>query len=576
MDGNYTRLPEGYLLHGTYRIKRVLGQGGFGITYLAHDTGLDRMVAIKEFFPKDFCDRDASTSRVRPGTQSNSEFVERLKNKFLKEARNIAGMEHPGIIRIYAAFEANNTAYYVMEYIDGCSLADLVGDEGPMPPARALQYVSAIGNALEFVHSRRVNHLDVKPANIMVRRRNNQAILIDFGLAKKYDSDGNQTSSTPTGISHGYAPIEQYYADGVSEFSPQTDLYSLAATFYFLVTGNVPPQAGMLIEKRLSFPDSFPEALKAPVCRAMASARADRHETVSEFINHLLNPAPDEPDDQTDKKESKPTVGKTEPSPEIESSDKDKKEVAEGGNDGNGGNNDHRIPNTDRHRRTVEDDDDKKDKKDEGGKNLKLVIIALLLLAVAIAVGVIYFSSPAEHDDYAAQDLASEPAEEVAVMDADSTDITTIPEYDSPTVSDSLHTSIKKEDEKVTDRADDKKNEPDRKDGYEKPSPGVESARNENPPVAPQAPAPQSNDDELFAKASSISKYKELADRGYAKAYAPLAAMYLKARNYSSADSYARKALHANVGRAEAIKVINALDVLGWYDDPSTGGKPKF
>ena len=104
-------LQPGVLLqHGSYRIEKVLGQGGFGITYLALDINLGRLVAIKEFFPKDYCDRDATTSRVRLGTQSTAEFVNRLKAKFLKEARNIAKFDHPGIIRIYSAFEENNTA----------------------------------------------------------------------------------------------------------------------------------------------------------------------------------------------------------------------------------------------------------------------------------------------------------------------------------------------------------------------------------------------------------------------------------------------------------------------------------
>ena len=116
--------PGSFLRNQTYRIEKVLGQGGFGITYLATDMNLDRKVAIKEFFPKDYCDRNETTSHVTLGTRSNTEFVSRLKAKFLKEARNIAKFEHPGIIRIHAAFEENNTAYYIMDYIEGHSLSE--------------------------------------------------------------------------------------------------------------------------------------------------------------------------------------------------------------------------------------------------------------------------------------------------------------------------------------------------------------------------------------------------------------------------------------------------------------------
>ena len=165
-------LSSGTLLqHETYRIEKVLGQGGFGITYLATDMNLQRKVAIKEFFPKDFCDRDESTSQVTLGTKNTTEFVNRLKSKFLKEARNIAKFDHPNIIRIYAAFEENNTAYYVMEYIDGESLSSIVKKSGSLAEQRAVNYIKKVGDALEYVHARRINHLDVKPANIMVRKK---------------------------------------------------------------------------------------------------------------------------------------------------------------------------------------------------------------------------------------------------------------------------------------------------------------------------------------------------------------------------------------------------------------------
>ena len=142
--------PNTTLQGGKYRIERVLGQGGFGITYLATDIALDRKVAVKEFFPKDYCDRNGSTSHITIGTESAAEFVQKLKAKFLKEVRNIAKLDHPGIIRIHAAFEENNTAYYVMDYIEGENLAEMVQRNGPQPEQRAIAYIEKVGEALQI------------------------------------------------------------------------------------------------------------------------------------------------------------------------------------------------------------------------------------------------------------------------------------------------------------------------------------------------------------------------------------------------------------------------------------------
>ena len=209
---------------GKYKIEKVLGQGGFGITYLATQELLDRKVCFKEFFFKEYCDRDEATSHVTLGTQSSREMVERFMAKFLKEARTISKLEHPNIIRIHDIFMENNTAYYVMDYIDGESLSEMVKRRGALPESEAVEYIKQVASALDFIHQHSINHLDVKPANIMVSNSDGKAILIDFGLSKQYDAQGGQTSTTPVGISHGYAPVEQYKQGGVSSFSPQTDI----------------------------------------------------------------------------------------------------------------------------------------------------------------------------------------------------------------------------------------------------------------------------------------------------------------------------------------------------------------
>lgn len=139
------RLQEGLLLqNGKYRIIKVLGQGGFGITYLAENVLLERQVAIKEFFPKDFCGRD-NTSHLTLGTENNQETVDKLKARFIKEARNIAKLDHPGIVRVFDVFEENDTAYYVMEYIHGKNLNEIVKQNGPLQEEKAIKYITEVG-----------------------------------------------------------------------------------------------------------------------------------------------------------------------------------------------------------------------------------------------------------------------------------------------------------------------------------------------------------------------------------------------------------------------------------------------
>lgn len=309
-----SQLSKGAILQGgKYRIESVLGQGGFGITYLATQELLDRKVAVKEFFMRDFCSREGDTSSVTLGTASNRETMERYLNKFLKEARTIAALTHPNIIQIHDIFKENNTAYYVMEYIEGESLSQLVKHRGALPESEAVKYIRAVAEALKYVHERKINHLDVKPGNIMLRHADNRVFLLDFGLSKQYDAEGNQTSSTPVGISHGYAPIEQYKPGGVKEFSPQTDIYALGATLYYLVTGIVPPSATDLFDTELD----YPETLSASVCNAIRQAmkvqKKERPKDIDAFLKLLdCEESEDTVIKQEDIPSSKPEKQKTE------------------------------------------------------------------------------------------------------------------------------------------------------------------------------------------------------------------------------------------------------------------------
>lgn len=289
--GETQALAAGMILHGNYVILGVLGRGGFGITYLAEDRALGIRLAVKEFFVSELCvRRPDGTVAVGMDTDSSRQIVERLRSKFFKEARNLALLNHPNIIRIHSAFEERGTAYYVMDYIEGQSLGAMVKQQGAMPLEQALRYVRLTGEALEYLHSEGVSHLDVKPANIMVRAADDMPVLIDFGLSKRYDTSGHQTSSTPLGASHGFAPFEQYSEGGVEDFSPQTDVYSLAATLYCLLSGRAPAPATALVNTDLEDIPQVPATVMAAIRKAMSPAKRDRQASVRRFVDELGRP----------------------------------------------------------------------------------------------------------------------------------------------------------------------------------------------------------------------------------------------------------------------------------------------
>ena len=281
------KLQPGTLLQGDrYRIIDILGQGGFGITYLAEQIMAERKVCIKEFFPKEYYNRDEDSRSISLGTQGSAETMELYKAKFVKEAKTIAKLDHPNIIHIFDVFSENNTAYYVMEYIEGESLSDVVKrNGGALAESVAVDYIKQTASALGYIHERNIMHLDVKPANIMLRKADGKPVLIDFGLSKQYDAEGNQTSSTPVGISAGFAPMEQYQQGGVKEFSPETDIYSLGATLYYLVTGCVPPQAAAIVDDGLpELPAHLSQGVRRAIERSMEITRKRRPHSMSEFV----------------------------------------------------------------------------------------------------------------------------------------------------------------------------------------------------------------------------------------------------------------------------------------------------
>ena len=298
-------LQQDYTLQdGKYRILKVLGQGGFGITYLAIQVRLDRKVAIKEFFMKNFCERNETTRQVTLGTAGSREIVNSCRKKFLKEAKHIALLDHPNIIRIIDVFDENSTSYYVMEYIEGGSLENKLGTTG-LSMSEATRYIFQVAETLKYIHKKNIAHLDIKPSNIMLNG-NDEIVLIDFGVSKQYDfSTGEQTSVSPVGCSSGYAPLEQYAPDGVEKFSPKSDIYSLGATYFKLLTGITPLKASEITKDFLQEnlkAKGVPTAVISIICKSMEKLKENRFSDVCSFIE-VLNSISLHVDESSDKKD---------------------------------------------------------------------------------------------------------------------------------------------------------------------------------------------------------------------------------------------------------------------------------
>ncbi len=280
-------LAPGTVLVGEQRyvIERLLGAGGFGMTYLASTTvaygniKLKGYVAIKEHFLSDHNEREAVTLRVTtPGTARSRELVANSLRDFLGEARRLRGLGagHPDIVKVNEVFEANGTAYYVMEYLDGNSLWSGVNGRG-MTEDDMRAVMHPIIDAVAYLHRNRLTHLDIKPQNIMLACDDNGAtrpVLIDFGLSKHYDGEGHATSTVNTlACSDGYSPVEQY--SGITTFSPAADVYALGATMLACLTGKTPPKSTewpaaerLRYVDSLSVSDSLREALRGALAES--------------------------------------------------------------------------------------------------------------------------------------------------------------------------------------------------------------------------------------------------------------------------------------------------------------------
>jgi hypothetical protein len=285
-------LPEDTFLDGSYRIVRVIGAGGFGITYEAEDIKLATRVAIKEYFPLEFGDRDASQT-VRPRSEATTQLFEWGRENFLTEARTLASFDHASIVRVLRVFEANATAYMVMRFEKGLSFEDWLKSLERLPTQRELDAVCRpLLDALSELHSVDYLHRDIAPDNIIIRS-DGTPVLLDFGSARHVVAE---KSRAITGIvKAGYSPQEQYASDNKHQ-GPWTDIYALGGTLYRAVTGKRPPESMLRFDEASYEPAAvvargkyrvpFLEAID----RALAVKPVDRPQSVANLREQLFRP----------------------------------------------------------------------------------------------------------------------------------------------------------------------------------------------------------------------------------------------------------------------------------------------
>lgn len=287
-------LPPGTkLMYGQYTIEQYLSSGGFGITYLAQDS-LNRLVVIKECFPSSFCRRTGLM--VRPHSRENAEELAKIVSLFTQEALSLARVEHPNIVGVHQVFEENNTAYMALDFVRGRDLQDIaIVNKIELSPEQLTSILIKILDAIGHVHENGLLHRDISPDNIIVRD-DGEPVLIDFGAAREQSTRKTRVLSAMQIVKDGYSPQEFYVAD--SNQSPSCDLYSLAATFYHIITGDRPPDAQRRItalaskepdpyRPLLGMDTGYDDAFSAVLDRALQVLPKDRVQSAEEWLREL-------------------------------------------------------------------------------------------------------------------------------------------------------------------------------------------------------------------------------------------------------------------------------------------------
>jgi serine/threonine protein kinase len=288
---DYSReLPFGYLLN-EYKILKVLGQGAFGITYLAEDTSLESSVAIKEYFPREFSSRDSTKTIYPNNSREERELFQWGKDSFIEEGKTLARFDDPNIVQVRRFFELNGTAYLVMDFCDGEPLDALLNRRKQLLYDELVGVVKPLLSALDKVHSAGFLHRDIKPGNIFIKN-NGVPILLDFGAARQriFEQSRSMTSlATP-----GYAALEQYSTSGTSQ-GPYTDIYGLAATIYRAITGERPPESTDRLLNETYKPltsqniaGEYSKDFLVAIDKALSIRPINRHQNIGEFRDSLF------------------------------------------------------------------------------------------------------------------------------------------------------------------------------------------------------------------------------------------------------------------------------------------------
>ena len=288
-------LPTGLaLLDGKFKIDSQIGAGGFGITYLAQDTFLERAVVLKECFPESICMRFGN--RVTVNAPSHEAQYRKIVEMFMREARSLARLRHPNIVSVHQAFEENGTAYMVLDLFEGRDLLDVIeDDQDALGPDQVRDILVKVLDAIDLVHSNDLLHRDISPDNILLDKWGNPA-LIDFGAAREDASQKTGAVSTMLVVKDGYSPHEFYVSGGIQ--GPCSDLYALAATMYHLIAGEAPPVSQTRVSALAdlnddpyqpltgNFPQYEPTFLQA-IDQAMSVPPKDRIQSAKEWLSMI-------------------------------------------------------------------------------------------------------------------------------------------------------------------------------------------------------------------------------------------------------------------------------------------------
>ena len=288
-ERDYYLLYKGVILKNRYEIQGLIGEGGFGITYIGLDRTLNMRVAIKEFYPQGAVIRNNSISNnITVSGIDKKEFFYKGKEQFLREARILAQFnDQEGIVDVIDFFEENNTAYIIMKYLEGITLKEYIKQNGVMSIQDILELLVPVMETLDVVHQNGVIHRDISPDNIMIQV-NGRVKLMDFGAARAYTEFGGKSLSIV--LKPGYAPPEQYQTHGIQ--GPWTDIYALAATIYSCITGHRPPDAvERVMEDSIKTPSELgiriPLKMERAIMKGMNVKTRDRYQNLREFTQDL-------------------------------------------------------------------------------------------------------------------------------------------------------------------------------------------------------------------------------------------------------------------------------------------------